>query len=475
MLFNSVNFFVFFAVLYSLYLCLGHKKQNILLLIGSYIFYGSWDWRFLSLILVSTLVDYICGLRIFRENDEGKRRLILGISLFTNLSILGVFKYFNFFAENLVSLMAMFDVELQSNYLNIILPVGISFYTFQTMSYTLDIYRRKMEPTSSLPDFALFVAFFPQLVAGPIERAGHLLPQILKPRKVSLDLFYEGAFLIYWGIFQKVFIADNLAIIVDPVFSGGRGSDNGVIVLIAVYAFAIQIYCDFSGYSKVARGLCKCMGFDIMLNFNVPYFSKNPQEFWSRWHISLSTWLRDYLYIPLGGNKNGQWMTYRNLVLTMLLGGLWHGAAWTYIVWGAYQGMLLVVHRYFQSYFSKLDVISNFLTRRGWEALKILIFFQFVCLGWLFFRADSMSTVTSLLKAIFFNFSLGEDVGFSLTYLVFFSAILIVVQWFEYHKNDLLVVYKAPKWVRVIFYSTTFLLLLVFGVSDGSEFIYFQF
>ncbi len=475
MLFNSVSFFVFFAVLYTLYLRVDHKRQNLLLLVGSYIFYGSWDWRFLSLILFSTVVDYLCGLRIHQENDERKRKIFLFVSLFTNLSLLGVFKYFNFFTESFISLLALFNIEAHGTYLNIILPVGISFYTFQTMSYTLDIYRRKMEPAKVFSDFALFVAFFPQLVAGPIERASHLLPQILKPRKVTLELFYKGAFLVYWGIFQKVFIADNLATIVDPIFAGKAGSENGVIVLIAIYAFAVQIYCDFAGYSNVARGLCKCMGFDIMVNFNVPYFAKNPQDFWQRWHISLSTWLRDYLYISLGGNKNGQWQTYRNLALTMLIGGLWHGAAWTYIVWGAYQGLLLVVHRFFQFHFARLDVISSFITRKGWEAVKILVFFQFVCLGWLIFRADSMATVTSMLTAIFTNFTPDASIGFNLQYLVFFSGILIVVQWFQYHKNDLLVVYKAPMWVRVMFYSVTLLLMIVFGVADGSEFIYFQF
>lgn len=475
MLFNSVSFFVFFTVLYTLYLRFDHKKQNLLLLIGSYIFYGAWDWRFLSLIFFSTFVDYLCGLRIHNESDERKRKFFLGLSLFTNLSLLGFFKYFNFFIDSFVSLFALFGVEIQSTYLNIILPVGISFYTFQTMSYTIDIYRRKMEPAKDFSDFALFVAFFPQLVAGPIERASHLLPQILKPRKVTLELFYQGAFLVYWGIFLKVFIADNLATIVDPVFAGKPGSENGVIVLIAIYAFAFQIYCDFAGYSYVARGLCKCMGFDIMVNFNVPYFAKNPQDFWKRWHISLSSWLRDYLYISLGGNKNGQWKTYRNLTLTMLIGGLWHGAAWTFIVWGAYQGGLLVVHRFFQPYFSKLDIISSVLTRRGWEAVKILIFFQFVCLGWLIFRADSMSTVSNMLTAIFSNFTFVEDVSFNLQYLVFFSGILIIVQWFQYHKDDLLIVYKAPQWVKVIFYSITLLLIIVFGVTNGSEFIYFQF
>jgi len=335
--FNSLQFFLFFAVVYSLYLAFNHKWQNRMLLVASYVFYGTWDWRFLSLIVISTIIDYYCGIKIDEITDAKKRKQFLAISIVANLSMLGFFKYFNFFAENLQALCCFFGFQVQPHFLNIILPVGISFYTFQTMSYTIDIYKGQLKPTRKFFDFALFVSFFPQLVAGPIERASHLLPQILSKRKVTIDKFCEGCYLIFWGLFLKVFVADNLARLVDPIFASDPPY-NGVKVLLGLYAFAFQIFGDFAGYSNIARGLGKCMGFDIMVNFNLPYFVTNPSDFWRRWHISLSTWLRDYLYIPLGGNKKGTLFTYRNLAITMFLGGLWHGAAWTFIIWGAYRG-----------------------------------------------------------------------------------------------------------------------------------------
>jgi len=286
-----------------------------MLLVASYIFYGAWDWRFLFLIFASTVIDYFCGLKIYNTQNPEKRKIFVTISIISNLSFLGFFKYFDFFTFNLQRLFAYFNFSIDPMFLKIVLPVGISFYTFQTMSYTIDIYRRKMEPTNKFFDFALFVAFFPQLVAGPIERAKRLLPQILSPRQVTLGKFYEGCYLIFWGLFMKIFIADNLAKIVNPVY-GGPPPYNGVDVLLASYAFAFQIFCDFAGYSNIARGLGKCMGFNIMINFNLPYIATNPSEFWQRWHISLSTWLRDYLYIPLGGNRKGKLKTYRKIKIS---------------------------------------------------------------------------------------------------------------------------------------------------------------
>ncbi|MBE9529897.1 MAG: MBOAT family protein, partial [Proteobacteria bacterium] len=352
MLFNSVQFAIFFAIVYLLYLLLNHKGQNRLLLVASYVFYGCWDWRFLSLIAISTVVDYFCGLKIYESREKQKRKLFLFISVCSNLTILGFFKYFNFFTDNLYALLNGFGFSPDPFFLNIILPVGISFYTFQTISYSIDIYRKELNPTRKFLDFALFVSFFPQLVAGPIERAKNLLPQMLLPRKLTVDKFYEGCYLIFWGLFLKVFIADNLARMVDPVFSSS-GPYDGVRVLLALYAFAFQIFGDFAGYSNIARGLAKCMGFDLMVNFNLPYFAVNPKDFWQRWHISLSTWFRDYLYIPLGGNRHGQMNTCRNLAITMLLCGLWHGAAWTFIVWGAYHALLQIIHKLLQPLLSK--------------------------------------------------------------------------------------------------------------------------
>jgi len=408
MLFNSLQFAIFFLIVYSLYLAFNHRWQNIMLLVASYVFYGSWDWRFLSLIFISTVLDYVCGIKIHETDDQKRRKFFLILSIVGNLSILGFFKYFNFFASSLHGLMGHFGLNLDPVFLRIILPLGISFYTFQTMSYTIDIYRRHMNPTRKFFDFALFVAFFPQLVAGPIERAKHLLPQILSPRKITLHKFYEGCYLIFLGLFMKVLIADNLARIVDPVFAQGAPY-NGAMVLIALYAFAFQIFCDFAGYSNIARGLGKSMGFDIMINFNLPYIATNPREFWHRWHISLSAWLRDYLYIPLGGNRKGTLFTYRNIVITMLLGGLWHGAAWTFVFWGAFHGILLIIHRAIEPFLSMIPSPKGFFTKKAWFYAKAIFFFQIVCLGWLLFRAQSLTQVADMLHGLILNFNLTKD------------------------------------------------------------------
>jgi D-alanyl-lipoteichoic acid acyltransferase DltB (MBOAT superfamily) len=429
MLFNSVKFAIFFTIVYSLYLILKHKGQNRLLLVASYVFYGAWDWRFLSLILISTVVDYICGIKIHGSDDIRRRRLFLSLSICINLFILGFFKYFNFFASSLQVLLGHFGLVIHPQFLHIILPVGISFYTFQTMSYTIDIYRREMVPTKRFLDFALFVAFFPQLVAGPIERAKHLLPQILSPRKFSAEKFFEGCYLISWGFFQKVFVADNLARIVDPVFASSAPY-NGAKVLIALYAFAFQIFCDFAGYSNIARGLGKCMGFEIMINFKLPYFATNPQEFWRRWHISLSSWLKDYLYIPLGGNRRKNLITYRNLSITMLLGGLWHGAAWTFVLWGAYQGLVLIVYRLCQRMLAKIPNPKTIIIARVWFFARVVFFFHLICLGWLVFRAESMTQVFQMARSIILDFHIsnGGVLTQSLTGFLPFIWFLILIQ-----------------------------------------------
>jgi alginate O-acetyltransferase complex protein AlgI len=340
-LFNSFEFAIFFSCVYGIYLLSNHRWQNRWLLLASYIFYGTWNWKFLGLIWTSTVIDYYCGKKIHETPSRNRRKAILLLSIGTNLGILAFFKYYNFFANSFESLMHIIGWRVDALTLQIVLPVGISFYTFQTMSYTIDIYRNKIEPTDRFLDFALFVTFFPQLVAGPIERAKNLLPQVSSDRVVTWEKLKEGVWLICWGLFKKVFIADNLAKIVDPVFSASNPI-SGAEALIAVYAFAFQIYGDFSGYSDIARGISKLLGFELMLNFRMPYFSKNIREFWSRWHISLSTWLKDYLYITMGGNRFGTLRTYRNLFLTMAIGGLWHGAAWTFVFWGMFHGLVLI-------------------------------------------------------------------------------------------------------------------------------------
>lgn len=481
MLFNSLQFAVFFIIVYALYISINHKWQNRMLLVASYIFYGAWDWRFLFLIIVSTVLDYYCGLGIHASKDEKRRKLFLFFSVFGNLSILGFFKYFNFFASNLQVLLGRFGFTIQPHFLHIILPVGISFYTFQTMSYTIDIYRRKMRPTKRFFDFALFVAFFPQLVAGPIERARRLLPQILFPRKLGLAKFYEGAYLIFWGLFQKVFVADNLARIVDPVFAG-TAPYNGTKVLIALYAFAFQIFCDFAGYSNIARGLGKCMGFDIMVNFRLPYFSTSPREFWQRWHISLSSWMRDYLYISLGGNRKGAILTYRNLMITMLLAGLWHGAAWTFIVWGIYHAALLIIQRLTQPLFGRISLPKNIFIERVWFLVRVIFFFHLTCLGWLVFRAESMAQVYNMLQGLLFNFHIALGLADMIGGMSYFILFLLVIQVLQYVKKDLLLVIKWPKYAKLIFIVAIIYLSfsgVIFGgnvlIKGGNPFIYFQF
>lgn len=394
MLFSQLQFWVFFAGVFALYAVLPHRAQNRMLLVASYIFYGAWDWRFLGLIAFSTLVDYLVGARMGAENDPRRRKLLLSVSLLTNLGLLGVFKYLGFFVDSFVALSNAVGLPADPVVLGIVLPVGISFYTFQTLSYTIDIYRRDLKPCRDFLDFALFVAFFPQLVAGPIERARNLLPEIAQPRQLHWDAIGRGAVLCLVGLIKKIVIADAISPGVDAVY--GNPNATGAEIIVATWLFAIQIYCDFSGYTDIARGVAKMLGFGLMRNFAQPYFATNPQEFWHRWHISLSTWLRDYLYISLGGNRGGRWHTYRNLMLTMVLGGFWHGAAWNFVLWGFYQGMLLSLHRALTgrrkgSKEGRRHGLGELLLRIATVAL----FFQVVCYGWLLFRAQSFEQIVT--------------------------------------------------------------------------------
>jgi len=345
MLFNSIEFLLFLPIVFVFYwfvLNTNLKAQNSLILISSYVFYGWWDFRFLSLIFLSTIVDYIIGLNIPKQDSDKKQKFLLWCSVLFNLSVLGFFKYYNFFVDSWIDLFSSVGYEIKSVWtLNIILPVGISFYTFQTMSYTIDIYRKKLEPTKDFISFASFVSFFPQLVAGPIERATNLLPQILNKREFKYEQGVQGLRLILWGMFKKVVIADSLAPMVDDIFSYYQDFGGGTLWLGAIY-FAFQIYCDFSGYSDIAIGTSKLFGFELMSNFKFPYFSRNIGEFWRRWHISLSTWFRDYLYIPLGGSQEGKWKSIRNIFIIFLVSGFWHGANLTFIFWGLFHSILFL-------------------------------------------------------------------------------------------------------------------------------------
>ena len=462
-------------MVYCIYLRLDHRRQNRFLLIASLAFYAAWNWKFLFWIFLTTLVDYRVALELSESEVPARRKRLISISVIANLLTLGFFKYYHFFADNLQALLNSFGLHASLPVLNIVLPLGISFYTFQAMSYTIDVYRRQVQPVRNFYDFAAYVTFFPQLAAGPIERAPHLMPQFLSPRVVTFEKFYEGCYLIFWGLFQKIVLADNLAKIVNPVFEAA-GPYSGGQVLLATYAFAFQIFCDFSGYSDMARGLAKLMGFDIMINFNLPYFATYPGDFWKRWHISLSSWLRDYLYIPLGGNKNGTLLTFRNLFFVMLLGGLWHGAAWHFILWGAYHGLLFILYQCIDRAGWKRPAFFSGKRAQVWSFFKGFFFFHLVCLGWLFFRAKSAGQIGEMLNALFFHLDLRavwQSPGF--TPMALLIALLLAVQVLQYRKKNPLAVFGLPTVVRWGFYVLLFHLMAAFGMGTAAQFIYFQF
>ncbi len=473
MVFNSLEFVGFFVVFYAVYRLLPHKPQNWWLLIGSYYFYAAWDWRFLGLLVGSTVVDYTVALYLDRWEDPRRRRRLMWISIAFNLGVLGFFKYYGFFAANLQALLTSLGVGVSLPVLHVILPIGISFYTFMTMSYVIDVYRREITPTRDLLDFAVFVAYFPHLVAGPILRAASLIPQIAQPRKPTAAQMADGAWLVGWGLVKKVYVADNLGAIADAVFRNPNPS--ALDVLFGVYAFAFQIYGDFSGYSDIARGLSKWMGIELNLNFLFPYFVRSPQEFWRHWHISLSTWLRDYLYIPLGGNKGSRGATYRNLMLTMVLGGLWHGAAWPFVIWGIYQGALLVIYRYAGERWglarspSPIDSI-------GWRVAGWFVMFHLTCYGWLIFRSDSAASIGKLSKALVAGWlTPSSHAADYAQQLVFYAGPLAALHAWEAWKRDLDAIPRLPLFVRYATFVALAYLTVLFGEFGGSQFIYFQF
>jgi alginate O-acetyltransferase complex protein AlgI len=473
LLFNSFVFVGFFVAVYSAYILLRrhHRLQNRLLLAASYVFYGYWDWRFLSLLLVSTGLDFWVGRRLFASEDPQRRKFLLGLSITGNLGMLGFFKYFNFFADSFADVLRTFGMAPDFFTLDIILPVGISFYTFQTISYSFDIYRGKLRPTPDFLDLALFVSFFPQLVAGPIERAANLLPQVERPRRITPEQVNAGVFLILWGYFQKVVVADNAALLANEIFNDYT-SFSGLDLWIGTLAFAVQIYADFSGYSDIARGLCKLMGFELMVNFKLPYFALNPSDFWSRWHVSLSTWLRDYLYIPLGGNRRGRVRTYGNLMATMLLGGLWHGAAWTFVLWGGFHGLILVLYRRFDRNPEHADPWGG---RYAYSRViaKMSLMFVLTMIGWMIFRSETLGQLGHFLvqggpAPSTSSLRLGH-------HLVFFATPLVLVNLFQYVRVDLLAPTRLLLPARILMYAFILVWILIFGVRESIEFVYFQF
>ena len=469
MLFNSVDFALFFPIVFLVFWLLANRNiflRNSFLLAASYLFYGWWDWRFLLLILFSSIVDYLVGLQLGQADAPAKRKLLVGISIVTNLGLLAFFKYYNFFAESFVDAFSFFGRAIQINTLNIILPVGISFYTFQTMSYTLDIYRRKIKPVHDPVAFLAFVSFFPQLVAGPIERASNLLPQFLEIRHFDEAKASAGFKQIVMGLFMKTAIADRLGLYVAAVY-GNVDHHNGMTFMVATVFFAIQIYCDFAGYSLIAIGCAKTLGFDLMDNFKRPYFAHSFKDFWSRWHISLSTWFRDYVYIPLGGSRGSEGRTYANLFTTFVISGLWHGANWTFIIWGALHGFFQTVEK----------ALQNAQRVRLPRSVSIVLVFTLTCFAWIFFRSASVPEAFQIIERIILHPGhriYTGDLGifsFALLAILF----LLITEWIAEFRPGWTLLYHRSYAVRV--FSTSFLILYMagLGVFDNSQFIYFQF
>jgi len=472
MLFNSIDFLLFLPSVFLLYWFIFKKikSQNLFILFASYLFYGWWDWRFLFLILASTLVDYSIGLLLDKSIENKKRKYLLYTSLVFNLGLLGIFKYYDFFIDNWIYAWSEIGITMHKGSLNIILPVGISFYTFQTLSYTIDVYKKKIDPTKNFIAFASFVSFFPQLVAGPIERASNLLPQFFKKREFSYPLASSGMKLILWGFFKKIVIADNCAVFANDIFNNYQDQSGVTLALGAVY-FAFQIYGDFSGYSDIAIGVARLFGFKLMRNFNYPYFSRDIAEFWRRWHISLSTWFRDYLYIPLGGSRGSKYKKVRNVLIIFIVSGFWHGANWTFITWGALNAVyflpLLLTNRNRNNtdHVSKNSHLPSIKT-----IFQILVTFCLTTFAWIFFRAENMTIALDYINRMF-SIQDGKNIGFNI-----FNAIIIIFLALEWISRKSESIQIKNKYLRYLFYIIIIQTILFYSASNKpQDFIYFQF
>jgi alginate O-acetyltransferase complex protein AlgI len=477
MVFNSIVFGIFIAIFFPLYWTLTGRARMWLCLLGSYLFYGWWDWRFLGIVMFTTILDYSLGILIENQTDPAKKSRMVLISVISNLGFLGFFKYFNFFAASLKDGLNSMGFHANWESLNIILPIGISFYTFQSMSYTIDVYREEIKAERDFWRYTTFVSFFPQLVAGPIVRAKTFLPQFQGgDKKFEWNRFIEGLAQVLWGFFKKVAIADSIAPFVDQIFAL-PSNFSSISCFIGIILYSFQIYCDFSGYSNIACGLAQMLGFDFPWNFRTPYFSKNFSEFWTRWHISLSSWLRDYLYISLGGNRGGKWMTYRNNMLTMLIGGLWHGANWTFVFWGFLHGAYLIIQRQISK---PLSILEEKLGLPKWftNAYSMLCVYALTCFAWVFFRAKDFATGWAVCAKVVSNEGWGLD---TLTdkFIVFkaFGLIFILLTAEIIHNNvkNLQTLAIENPYFRVVSYATLMVLLAFFGTFSASAFIYFQF
>lgn len=467
MLFDSPVYLLFLTLVVLAYWRLCWRKQNLLLLAASYFFYGWWDWRFLAVMVTSTLVDYSFALKIADSRQAQLRKTLLTASLVMNFGFLGFFKYCNFFVDSLTHVLAFAGVHhISTFFLKIILPPAISFYTFQEVAYIVDVYHGKQQPSRSLVDYALFISLFPHLIAGPIQRPSHLLPQVQRPREFDSRKFFDGLMLILSGLFRKCVIADNCALLANAAFAGQLG--HGFFsLLVGAYAFAWQIYGDFSGYSDLARGSAQLLGFHFMVNFRQPYLATSLQDFWRRWHISLSSWLRDYLYIPLGGNRRGEFRTYLNLLITMLIGGLWHGANWTFVVWGGVHGGWLAIERFFTSRILRRDDVNL-----GWAGRLAAL--TVVGLAWMFFRANSVAEALRMLNGIT-NFAWRPDYDPALGYLAVVSIVALAIDWrLESAKEEYIFETSRPR-IALAAALGMCAVITVFGALESSAFIYFQF
>lgn len=483
MLFNSIDFVIFLPIVFLLYWFgtrNNFKLQNVLMVIASYFFYGWWDWRFLSLILFSTLVDFTVGLSLSNTIKKRRRKLLLWTSIIVNIGFLVFFKYYNFFLDNFIEAFTFFGLEIKASSLNIILPVGISFYTFQTLSYTVDVYKNKIGATRDFFAFAAFVSFFPQLVAGPIERASNLLPQFLKERKFVYSDAVDGLRQILWGFFKKVVIADNCAHFVDVIFSNSAHYGGSTLLLGAVF-FTFQIYGDFSGYSDIAIGTAKLFGIKLMRNFAYPYFSRDIAEFWRRWHISLSTWFRDYLYIPLGGSKGGKWMQIRNTFIIFIVSGFWHGANWTFIVWGALNAMYFLPLLLTGKNRKNIEIVAkNSYLPSLRDFLGILFTFILTVFAWIFFRAADLTHALQYISSIFTEslFSEPHFQGYKTARILYYLIpFLVIIEWVG-RKNLFAIEKIGLQWkrpYRLIFYAFIVFLIGVLMKTNETPFIYFQF
>ena len=478
MLFNSIEFAIYLPIIFTLYWFVANRNikfQNILLLIASYVFYGWWDWRFLSLIIFSSLIDYFVGVQLGKTEIKHKRQALLWVSILVNIGFLGFFKYFNFFAESFADAFTLLGKHIEPTRLQIILPVGISFYTFQTLSYSIDVYKKKLKPTHDIVAFFAFVSFFPQLVAGPIERATNLLPQFYSRRMFEYDRAVDGMRQILWGLFKKIVIADNCAHYVNQIFNNHEQYSGSTLFLGAVF-FAFQIYGDFSGYSDIAIGTSRLFGFNLKQNFAYPYFSRDIAEFWRRWHISLSTWFRDYLYIPLGGSRGGTWMKIRNTFIIFVVSGFWHGANWTFIIWGALNAMYFLPLLLTNNNRKNINTLAN---DKLFPSIKdffsVILTFGLTSIAWIFFRSENLTQAFSILNKVFSNsiFKIPDLLPMTVIVMIF---LFVIIEWLgrrNYYALELKNV-KINSFLKWNLYFLIIYLIISIG-GEQQEFIYFQF